>query len=70
MFSAVGIAAMTLTLGFSSAIARIVARIEAAPPMSDFIHSMPWASLIDKPPESNAIPLPVSAIGAPLPPPL
>ena len=31
--------------------------------MSDFIHSIPWASLIDRPPESNAIPLPVSPIG-------
>ena len=69
MFSAEGIAAITLTFGLSSAIARIVARIDAAPPMSDFIHSIPVASLIDRPPESNAMPLPVSAIGEPFPPP-
>src|SRR5207344_3053848 len=69
MFSAEGIAAITLIFGLSKAIARIVPRIDAAPPMSDFIHSIPVASLIDRPPESNAMPLPVSAIGEPFPPP-
>ena len=69
MFSAEGIAAITLIFGLSNAIARIVARIDAAPPMSDFIHSIPVASLIESPPESNAMPLPVSAIGEPFPPP-
>ena len=69
MFSADGIAAITLIFGFSRAIACIVARIDAAPPMSIFIVSMPLASLIESPPESNAIPLPVSAIGSPSPPP-
>ena len=63
MFSLHGIAAITLIFGFSWAITRIVARIDAAPPMSSFIVSMPLASLIDRPPESNAMPLPVSAIG-------
>ena len=41
----------------------MVARMDAAPPMSHFMVSMPFASLIDRPPESNAIPLPVSAMG-------
>ena len=55
---------MTLIFGFSNAIARIAPRIDAAPPMSPFIVSMPSAGLIDRPPESNEIPLPLSAIGA------
>ena len=63
MFSEHGIAAITLTFGFNRAIDRIVARIDAAPPMSHFIVSMPAESLSDSPPESNAMPLPVSAIG-------
>ena len=53
---------MTLIFGFSNAIARIAPRIDAAPPMSPFIVSMPSAGLIDRPPESNEMPL--SAIGA------
>ena len=32
----------------------------AAPPMSDFIASMDFAGLRDRPPESNVIPLPAS----------
>ena len=70
MFSAEGIAATTLIFGLSRAIAFIVARIDAAPPMSIFIVSMPLASLIESPPESNATPLPVSAIGVEPPAPL
>jgi len=70
MFSAEGIAAMTLIFGFNRAIAFIVARIDAAPPMSIFIVSMPFASLMDKPQESKATPLPVSAIGVDPPAPL
>ena len=70
MFSEHGIAAITLTLGLSRAITRIVARIEAAPPMSHFIVSMPAASLMDRPPESKAMPLPDSAIGVALPAPV
>jgi hypothetical protein len=69
MFSLHGIAAITFTFGLSCAITRIVARIDAAPPMSSFIVSMFFASLIDRPPESNAMPLPVSAIGTERPPP-
>ncbi len=70
MFSDDGIAAITLIFGFRSAITFIVARIDAAPPMSHFIVSMPLASLIDRPPESNAMPLPVSAMGVAVPAPL
>ena len=70
MFSLHGIAAITLIFGFSCAITFIVARIDAAPPMSSFIVSMPLASLIDRPPESNAMPLPVSAIGVARPAPV
>src|SRR6266508_6232239 len=62
-FSDDGIAAITFTRGFSSAMARRAARTAAAPPMSAFIHSMPLASLIESPPESNVMPLPVSAMG-------
>ncbi len=69
MFSAEGIAAITFSFGFSRAMARIAASMVAAPAMSDFIHSIPFASLIDSPPESNVIPLPLRAIGAPVPPP-
>ena len=68
MFSEHGIAAITLTLTLRRAIAFIVPRIDAAPPMSIFIVSMPAASLSERPPESNAMPLPVSAIGAVLAP--
>ncbi len=71
MFSAEGIAATTFTFGLSCAIACIAPRIDAAPPMSDFIHSMFLASLSDSPPESKAMPLPVRPIvGAAAPPPL
>ena len=70
MFSAQGIAAMTLILGLRSAITFIVARMEAAPAMSSFISSMPLASLIDRPPESKAMPLPVSATGVARPAPV
>jgi hypothetical protein len=61
---------MTLIFGSNRAIAFIAARIDAAPPMSIFIVSMPFASLIDRPPESNATPFPVSAIGVDPPAPL
>ena len=64
------IAAITLILGFSCATAFIVARIDAAPPMSSFIVSMPLASLIERPPESKAMPLPVRAIGVARPAPV
>ena len=70
MFSDDGIAAITLTFGLSNASTRIVARIEAAPPMSHFIVSMPAGSFNDRPPESKATPLPVRAIGVRLPAPV
>ena len=38
-----------------------VAMTAAAPPMSDFIHSIAAAGLSDRPPESNVMPLPTSA---------
>jgi hypothetical protein len=69
-FSADGMAAMTFTFGWSCAMARMVARAAAAPPMSAFIHSICSAFLMDSPPESKVTPLPVMAIGAALPPPL
>ena len=69
MFSEEGIAAITFTRGFRSAIVRIVASIAAAPAMSHFIVSMFLASLIERPPESNVMPLPLIAIGAAVPPP-
>ena len=61
MFSAVGAYPTTLTTGFSAATACTVAITAAAPPMSDFIHSIAAAGLIDRPPESNVMPLPTSA---------
>ncbi len=70
MFSDDGIAAITFSFGFNSAIAFMVAMIDAAPPMSHFMVSMPLASLMERPPESNAMPLPVSAIGVSLPAPV
>ena len=45
--------------------ASIVAATAAAPAMSDFISHMPCAGLIDKPPESNVMPLPTSATRLP-----
>ena len=53
---------MTLTGSFSWAIATIAPSTAAAPPMSDFIHSMGAAGLSDRPPESNVMPLPTSAM--------
>ena len=61
MFSAIGAQAVTLTSRPSRAIAVIAAMIAAAPPMSDFIHSIAVDGLSDRPPESNVMPLPTSA---------
>ena len=66
MFSAKAMAETTLALGLRSATARMVARAAAAPLMSIFIDSMPCESLIDRPPESNVMPLPVIARGGAL----
>ena len=69
MFSAIGAHAVTLTSSPSRAIAVIAAMIAAAPPMSDFIHSIAAAGLSDRPPESKVMPLPTSArCGVPRPP--
>ena len=67
MFSAVGMAAMTSTFGLSWPMARIAARAAAAPPMSSFIVSIHSGCFSDSPPESNVMPLPVMAMGAPAP---
>ncbi len=58
MFSAVGTQPTTLTSGWSRATAHKVAMTAAAPPMSDFIHSMAGGGLSEIPPESNVMPLP------------
>src|SRR5690625_5893811 len=39
----------------------MVCNTAAAPDISDFMASMPWAGLIERPPESNVMPLPTSA---------
>ena len=57
---------MTLTFGFSSAIASIAPTTAAPPPMSDFIISMFCAGLMEMPPLSKVMPLPTSpSIGPP-----
>ena len=62
MFSAVGMSAVTFMRGLSLPTAHIVAIIAAPPDMSPFIASIPAAGLIEMPPESNVIPLPIRAI--------
>ncbi len=61
MFSAIGAHPVTFTFKASRAIAVIAAITAAAPPMSDFIHSIDWAGLSEIPPESNVMPLPTRA---------
>src|SRR5262249_31284369 len=51
-------------------IASIAPRTPAAPHMSNFIHSMPCAGLIEMPPESKQSPFPTSATGCALAAPL
>ena len=58
MFSVAKIMAVTLTFGFSNAIARITPIMVAAPAISYFIFSMPSAGLMDMPPVSKVTPLP------------
>ena len=71
MFSAIGAQAVTVMSRPSRAMAVIVAMIAAAPPMSDFIHSIAAGGLSERPPESKVMPLPTSArCVAPRPPPL
>ncbi len=50
--------AVTFTLGFSNAMARIAPIMVAPPAMSYFIFSMPSAGLIEMPPVSNVMPFP------------
>ena len=54
---------MTLTRGFSCAIALIAAITAAPPAMSPFISPMFSAGLIEMPPVSKVMPLPTSASG-------
>ena len=61
MFSARHAYAVTRTGAFVWASASVAATTAAAPLMSHFIVVMPSLGLIDKPPESNVIPLPTSA---------
>ncbi len=58
MFSDAQTMPITLTFGFSRAMARITPIMVAPPAMSYFIFSMPSAGLIEMPPVSNVIPLP------------
>src|SRR5450755_239941 len=61
MFSAKGAQPVTLTASFSDAIATIDVSTAAAPPISDFIHSIGAAGFNDRPPESKVMPLPTRA---------
>ena len=69
MFSVVGTMPITLIGALSRPIARIAQMTAAPPAMSSFIRSMPSAGLIEIPPVSNVMPLPISpstgACGAP-----
>src|SRR3990167_535653 len=62
MFSVRAATPMTLTLGCSLATAFIVAITAAAPDMSYFMCSIPWAVFKDNPPESKVMPLPTIAM--------
>ena len=61
MFSTQGAKAVTGTVGFSCARARMAPRTAAAPAMSYFIFSMPSQGLMEMPPVSKVTPLPTSA---------
>src|SRR6266566_3557511 len=67
-FSVAGIRPTTLTLGLSRPRTSNVPRTAVAPDLSNFMSSMFSAGLIEIPPESNVTPLPIKAIGAPVPP--
>ena len=58
MFSVAQTMAVTLTLGLSSAMARMAPIMVAPPAMSYFIFSMPSAGLMEMPPVSKVMPLP------------
>ena len=63
IFSTAGTTMVRFSLGFISAIARIVPITEAAPHMSYFISSIPAPGLSEIPPLSNVTPLPTNTIG-------
>ena len=58
IFSVAQTMPITLTFGFSSAMARMAPIMVAPPAMSYFIFSMPSAGLMEMPPVSKVIPLP------------
>ncbi len=64
MFSAIGANVVTLIGSPRAAIANVAWITAAAPAMSHFIVPMPCAGLIDRPPESNVMPLPTRAMWA------
>jgi hypothetical protein len=65
-FSVLGTTQITLTLGFSVAMARMTPSMVAPPAMSYFIFSIPSAGLMETPPVSNVTALPTKPItGAP-----
>ena len=64
MFSQVGTRPITLSLGLSSARLWKVPSTLAAPPMSNFISSMPAPGFSEMPPVSKVMPLPTSTTGA------
>ena len=62
MFSARQAYVVTRTGSPSSAIANVAALTAAAPDMSHFIVAIALLGLIDRPPESNVMPLPTRAM--------
>ena len=64
MFSQAAISTTRLIFGLSSTTARSAPSTEAAPPMSNFISSMPAPGFSEMPPESKVMPLPTSTMGA------
>ena len=61
IFSASGAQASTATGSFNSAMAKTAAMTAAAPLISLFMASIPWAGFRASPPESKVIPLPTKA---------
>ena len=64
MFSQAGMSPTTLMAGLNSASARKVPSTLAAPHMSNFISSISAADLMEIPPVSKVIPLPINTCGA------
>ena len=61
MFSVAAMRPCTSTGGDNRGSARMIASTAAAPDMSFFIRSIPSADLRSRPPESNVMPLPITA---------